>query len=172
MQGFTTETQSTQSAQGTPPANGPCRPARAARRRSPLAGDLAGMPADQTQAPHLSQEKGTSLKECKDSPQRRRVRRAPKAPHPQTELDDPQEPHDVGARLRATWQGCQRNRQWQISSRAGCSVSASSRCRLARRCLHSGLGRGLAVCSGGFPSGGRKRDSNTSSGVRGLGSML
>jgi hypothetical protein len=108
-QGFTAETQS---AQGTPPANGPLRPAGAARRRSPLAGDLAGMPAERTQAaPHLPQEKGAALKERKDSPQRRRVRRAPKAPHPQTDLDDPQEPLDVGARLRATWQGCQRNRR-------------------------------------------------------------
>jgi hypothetical protein len=42
------------------------------RRRSPLAGDPAGMPADRTRAPHPSREKGAAIKECKDSPQRRR----------------------------------------------------------------------------------------------------
>jgi hypothetical protein len=51
---------------------------------------------------------GAAFKECKESPQRRRVRSVPKAPHPQTDLYDPQEPLDVGARLRATRQGCRR----------------------------------------------------------------
>jgi hypothetical protein len=50
-----------------------------------------------------------ALKECEDSPQRRRVHRAPKTPRPQTNLDQPWEPLGVGARLRATQQGCQRS---------------------------------------------------------------
>jgi hypothetical protein len=48
-------------------------------------------------------------KESKDSPQSRRVRRVSKAPRPQANLDDSQQPADVGARLRATRQAqCQR----------------------------------------------------------------
>jgi hypothetical protein len=67
------------------------------------------MPANRTRAPRFSQEKAAAFKEYKNSPQRRRECREPKAPRPQAHLDDSWEPPDVGARLRATRQAqCQR----------------------------------------------------------------
>jgi hypothetical protein len=62
------------------------------------------MPAERRQPPHLSRKQSAAFKACKDSPQRRRVRRGAKAPRPQTDLNQPWEPLGVGARLRATRQ--------------------------------------------------------------------
>jgi hypothetical protein len=62
------------------------------------------MPAERRQPPRLSRKQSAAFKACKDSPQRRRVRRGAKAPRPHTDLNQPWEPLGVGARLRATRQ--------------------------------------------------------------------
>jgi hypothetical protein len=80
IESFTPETQSAQRGQDAT-ANGPLRAVGARLRATRQA-----MPAEQTRAPRLPQEKDAACKECKVTPQRRRVRRGANAPRPPADL--------------------------------------------------------------------------------------